>query len=334
MFESARLKLTAWYLLIIFTISVVFSSAFYHVSTREVQRLINRLEVGKQLEETGAIPPLPRGRNMPTIEELQELKARALFTLFIINGAILVCAGGASYFLAGRTLHPIKMMVDEQNIFISNASHELRTPLATLRAEMESNLLEKHITNKQARALITSNLEEVNTLQGLTNSLLKITQAHTRTEKPTCGNIPLQEIIKQAEKKVITLAKQKNIVIKKKTISAEVCVNAQELIECFVILMDNAIKYSEPNTTITIESSVAGKTVTTHITDEGMGISQKDMPHIFTRFYRADTSRSQIEGYGLGLSIAHDTLIRYKGNITVHSKEGSGSTFSIRLPLA
>lgn len=334
MFESARLKLTGWYLLIILTITILFSSAFYQASTQEIQRLINRIEIDRQLEEVGAIAPMPRGRNMPTVEELKELKARALFSLFILNGIILVFAGGASYFLAGRTLRPIKLMMDEQNIFISNASHELRTPIATLRAEMEAKLLEKHIDDKNARALIQSNLEELSTLQEVTNSLLRITQVHALNEKKIRQEIPLQQLLNDAEKKVAALAKQKKIKIKTDTTSARVIVNPQEITECFVIILDNAIKYSDQKSMITLTTKLDGKCVLVSIADTGAGIPEKDIPHIFTRFYRADVSRSQTNGYGLGLSIAHAIISSHKGSITVSSVEGTGSTFTIRLPIS
>jgi signal transduction histidine kinase len=115
----------------------------------------------------------------PTLEELVELKQRSFYTLLYVNAFIFIAAGGAGYFLAGRTLKPIKKMVDEQNEFIANASHEFRTPLATLQAEMEAALLEKNLSSSETRSLINSNLEELHSLQSLTNNLLRLTQTET-----------------------------------------------------------------------------------------------------------------------------------------------------------
>lgn len=335
MFESARLKLTAWYLLIIMLISGLFSVAFYHSSTRELQRIIIRLKTDQQLQESG-LPfaiPLPRPRNLPSLEVLQELQQRSLLTLVMVNGVILILAGGAAYFLAGRTLKPIKKMIDEQNDFISNASHELRTPLATLSVEMETSLLEKHISDEKARKLIKSNLEEIASLKELANNLLRLTQVHTLNGQKTVSDLSVYEIISTAHKKVSALANQKHITISIETTDGIVEGNASKIIEALVIILDNAVKYSNRNTTIQITTEKTNQQVFIHVVDKGIGISTKDLPHIFERFYRADKSRSQAEGFGLGLSIAKDIIEQHEGTISVTSTVKKGTTFIITLPL-
>jgi two-component system sensor histidine kinase CiaH len=334
MFESARLQLTAWYLVVIMVVSGVFSVAFYHSSTREIQRLINRIELDQRLEDHGlpvrVSPPLPR--NAPSLEELKELKQRSLFTLLLVNVLILVCAGGAGYFLAGRTLRPIKQMMEEQNDFISNASHELRTPLAVLRAELEGALLEKRLGDVRARSVLQSNLEEVMTLQELTNNLLRLTQL-THLAKSQLGPTSLLQIVTAAKKKVTTLAVQKQQKITMEMPDVTIGASTAELIEALVILLDNAIKYSPVKSTIRITARKTNKSVTLSITDQGVGIAKSDLPHIFQRFYRADKSRSQAEGYGLGLSIAKKIIEAHRGSISVRSQVGEGTTMNITLPV-
>src|SRR5690348_8980046 len=158
MFQSARLKLTAWYLVIIMLVSVTFSVAFYRAATVEIQHVIERIRFLQQQSNQLQLPTPPNA--IITLDQLEDVKIRLQYALIFVNGVIFVLAGGAGYFLAGRTLKPIQVMVDEQNQFISDASHELRTPIATLRAEMEASLLEKHLSDKEARKLIGSNLEE------------------------------------------------------------------------------------------------------------------------------------------------------------------------------
>jgi len=316
-------------------ISGLFSVAFYHSSTRELQRIIIRLKTDQQLQESG-LPfaiPLPRPRNLPTLEELQVVQQRSLVTLVIVNGVILVLAGGAGYFLAGRTLKPIKKMVDEQNDFISNASHELRTPLATLSAEMETSLLEKHISDEKARKLIKSNLEEITSLKALANNLLRLTQVHTLNGQKTVSDLSVYEIISNAHKKVSALANQKHITVSIDATDSTIEGNASEITEALIIILDNAVKYSNRHTTIKITTENTNQLVSIHITDQGIGISTRDLPHIFERFYRADKSRSQAEGFGLGLSIAKNIIEEHNGTITVASKVNKGTTFSITLPL-
>jgi len=336
MFESARLKLTAWYLLLIMLISGLFSVAFYNSSTREIQRIITRMEIDQHLEAAGAPfrVSTPRSKNGASLEDLKELRQKSFFTLIIINGLILFFSGVASYFLAGTTLRPIKVMIDEQNDFISNASHELRTPIATLRAEMESNLLEKKITDLQARSLIQSNLEEVATLQELTNNLLRLTQVETLKGNRKKKKTSLAAIVRTAHRKVSSLAKEKQINISLAVKDTDLLAQSEQLTEAVVIILDNAIKYSPAKSKIKVTSWVEKKTAYISVSDTGSGISGEDLPHIFNRFYRADKSRSEAEGYGLGLSIAKKIIQTHDGEIIATSEVGEGSTFTIQLPLS
>lgn len=340
MFQSTRLKLTAWYLLIIMLVSALFSLAIYSNVSHQIEGLI-RMQ-NDRIRNFQFRPPqnnfaLPQ--NTPPLISTEDLKTeeqQLIYTLLFINAGILILAGGAGYFLAGRTLRPIQVMINEQNQFISDASHELRTPIATLRAEMEGKLLEKNISDTDARKLITSNLEDLGTLQDLSNNLLKLAQIHTiNSTKNNTENISLHEIIGTAYDKVMPLAKKKKITITT-NIKGETIINGnrKSLIEVFVILLDNAIKYSLENSKIAIISRNKDHKVDISVTDQGMGISKEDLPHIFERFFRADKSRSEVEGYGLGLSIAQKIVQSHKGSISATSKTGKGSTFQIVLPIA
>ena len=334
MFQSARIKLTLWYLAIIMAISIFFSIAFYKVSTREIRRIIHRVEFFQEQEDNRLFPPPSRFfiSRAPSLEVLQATEKRLQIILIGINGVILLLAGGASYFLAGRTLRPIKLMIDEQNQFVSDASHELRTPLATMRAEMEGSLLEKKISDKRARELIKSNLEELTTLQNLTNNLLRLAEIPVNG-KPL-ENVSLLGIIKTSTKKIAPLAKRKQIAVEIKVKDAVLPADKNSLIELFVILFDNAIKYSPKNSIIHVASEQTQRSVKISVSDQGVGISEKDLSHIFERFYRADKSRSEVGGYGLGLSIAKKIVETHKGTIAVKSKVKEGSVFTLEFPLS
>lgn len=336
MFQSARLKLTTWYLLIIMLISILFSVAFYHLATHEIERVISRIEF-RQRTFNRLLPkrlPLRSGQISPSLKDLEQSEKQIFTILLFINGAIFVFAGGAGYFLAGRTLKPIQVMIDEQNEFISSASHELRTPIATMRAEMEGSLLEKQISDAKARQLIISNLEELTTLQNLSNKLLEITHIHSANGEKYMANLSLGEIITRAQKKITPLANKKKQTITYSVEDVQILGDKSKLIEVFVIFLDNAIKYSPEKSTIRIASKVAKQTVKVFVSDEGIGIAQADLPHVFDRFYRADKSRSLADGYGLGLSIAKKIIEIHNGSISVESKEKHGTTFIVSLPIA
>jgi len=275
------------------------------------------------------LPP-PGNPPMMSTEDLQKQERQLLYVLIFIDVGICIIAGAGGYLLAGRTLSSIKLMIDEQNLFISNASHELRTPIATLRAEMEANLLEKHISDTQARQLIKSNLEELLTLQNLSNNMLSLTRVHTINGNRKKEDISMREVIDIAYKKVLALSKKKNITIEITTTDFILKGDKNSLIELFVILFDNAIKYSQKNTKITVSSRKSSERISLIIQDEGMGISEKDLPHIFERFYRADKSRSLVDGYGLGLSIAKKIVENHDGSIEVMSKVQKGTTFLLQ----
>lgn len=332
MFHSARLKLTAWYLLIIMCISIFFSIAIYNVSTRDIQRVVNRL---KYEEENPSNPFLvPDLLSEVHIQNLLDAEEHLRWTLIIINATILLVSGGAGYFLAGLTLKPIQKMVDEQNRFITDASHELRTPLTALRSEMEATLLDKRLSSKDTKKLIESNLEEVVHIQTLSDDLLKLAQYEKKT--PTAlRDVSLLQIIEDALKKVAPLAKQKHILIENSLVDEIVSGDSTSLSQLFIILLDNAIKYSPNHTTITLAGEKIDHKVKVSLKDQGIGIEDKDIHQIFDRFYRVDKSRTStdVRGYGLGLSIAKKIVEEHKGIITVKSKIHEGTTFTVTLPL-
>ncbi len=331
MFRSARFRLTAWYLVIIMAVSVMFSIAIYNAATREVRRFTKIQEF-----RTQQIIPLPPTRNFLyriKPEDLQESEERLKIILLLINGAIFIFAGGAAYLLAGITLKPIKKMVDEQNRFISDSSHELRTPLTSLRSEIEVALRNKKLTIVDAKKLLESNLEETISLQVLSDHLLELAQNGNIVKPKDMGLLSISEVIKTAIKKVDSQAKNKKITIENNTHNAKILGIQDRLTEVFVILLDNAIKYSDTKGKVNISSKTKPSSVEISITDHGIGIEKGDLPYIFDRFFRADKSRSQTSGYGLGLSIAKKIVESHNGHITVVSTPSEKTVFSVNFPI-
>ena len=300
MFHSARIKLTAWYLLIIMIISISFSVAIYRVLSSELHRLERRSHVGLLM--------------------LKETEDRVELTLIFINLIILAGSAYAGYILAGHTLNPIAEMVDEQNRFITDASHELRTPLTSLKSEIEVSLRDPKLSFDQAKQLLKSNLEEVNSLQILSDGLIRLTQYSAKGGSAMGRqNVSLTTIAKEALRKVSNAAKIKRITIKNNIHPITIHGNTTALTELFVIFLDNAIKYSPKQKTVHLTAQKTDGHIVIEITDQGVGIDQKDIPHLFDRFFRADKSRTknQIPGYGLGLAIAKQIVDQHHGIIRV-----------------
>lgn len=346
MFQSARIKLTLWYLLIIMTISISFSAVIFEVTSHEIDRVVaaQRFRLERRMQSGDVFfspspdgPPVPLSQVLFDDELVNDIKRRFVIFLGTINFAIFALSGGLAYFLAGKTLRPIKVMVDEQHRFIADASHELKTPLTALKSAMEVHLRDPKLSIKQARELIADNIQEVNSLQHLSESLLTLTQFEDSTTKNfPVSKVSLDESLSAAVKKMERLSHQADVKIKVSPFSPiEILGNTYVLEELFTILLDNAIKYSKPGKTVRVEVSKSEKSVKVSIQDQGIGIDKKDLPFIFDRFFRADKARThqQNGGHGLGLSIAQKIVVAHHGTIKVTSTVNKGSIFTVVLPV-
>lgn len=335
--ESARIKLTLWYLLIIMIISILFSVFIFMGIDREFRRLELLQNVIDEQQEMRMPFSTLRPQNLRlriNLDAIALARKRLLTNLIILNTSILVVAGLAGYFLAGKTLKPIDEMVDEQNRFIGDASHELRTPLTSLRTEMEVGLMDASLSIKDARSLIASNLEEVVSLQRLTDNLLELAQSETAALNGKQAPFQLNEVIQEGINVTAPLAKKRGIVIKAQLTEVEYIGTRDKFKELSIIFLDNAIKYSNPHSEINVTLSIKDRWIIFSVKDNGIGIAKKELEFIFDRFYRADNSRSNdvVRGHGLGLSIAKQIVEQHDGEIDVKSKVGEGSIFTIKLP--
>lgn len=325
MFKKTRMILTGWYLLIIILLSISFSVVIHKILTQEVVRYarIQQIRMERRLHITIVDDDL-----------IKEITDRITIALIAINGVIFLISGGLGYVLAGKTLKPIKEMMEEQNRFISDASHELRTPLTSLKTSMEVHLREKNATLESANFLIKESIVEVNRLQTLSESLLQIAQYESNENFIKHEQVNIKEIIQDAIKKTTPLMKSKQIDLINQLIDTPIIGGSYALVDLFIILIDNAIKYSQPGSKMYIKMKTVTKSVVIRVIDEGIGIEKKDLPHIFERFYRASSARTKMNmgGYGLGLSIAKKIIDAHRGSIAVKSSVGKGSEFTVTLP--
>lgn len=333
MFQKARLKLTAWYLLIIMFISLSFSLVVFRVQMAEVDRFARaqRTRIERQTPPIGFVP---FERFQIDQDLIAETEKRLLLNMLTINIIILVFSGGMGYILAGKTLRPIKEMIEDQDRFISDSSHELKTPLTSLKSAMEVALMDKKLTLLDAKNLIKENILDVNRLQYLSESLINLSKNKEQNGNSIIENISLSNVIESVVDKISPQANKKKIIIKKTLININFHGDKEKIESLITILLENAVKYSSSNKTILIETAKANKTLSFSVIDRGQGISKKDLPFIFDRFYRADPSRSKSKasGFGLGLSIAKMIVEKHHGEIKVKSRLGHGSTFTVTLP--
>ncbi len=349
--KFTRLKLTLWYVGAIMTVSTMFSTVLYAGVSQNIedsffraesklyagpgmgQQLLKKTSQDQKISEATAEGDATRETiHRLFAEELKAAKYHVLLNLFLVNGLILLASSLVSYILAGKSLVPIEESMLEQKRFIADASHELRTPLTSLKTAIEVSLREKTIS-KDAKKILEANLEDVDSLNNLIDSLLQLASQERKTVVKQL--VDIHEIVNRAVKTVQPLALEKKITISKNLQHQQILASEAGLTELFVILLDNAIKYSTSKGKVSISSQVTRKNLILTVSDTGVGINQKYISHIFDRFYRIDSCRtsSQRPGFGLGLSVAKQVVENHNGVISVSSQIGKGTTFSITLPL-
>jgi len=336
MFHKTSLKLAALYLTIIMAISLAFSINLYNISIREIDRGLRRQQqaVVTDFPNIQAQDPNPFGQfTQERVSNLNDSKNQLITNLILINAIILVGGGLLSYYLARRTLMPIEEAHKKQVRFTADASHELRTPIAAMRTEIEVALMKPNLDLAQAKKQLVSNLEELGKLTTLSENLLRLSKNDIISLEKT--PISVDEIVSAAIGQVVPVAEQKSILISSKIDSKlQVLGDKSSLQEVITTILDNAVKYSNDKTEVKVNAKKETDYVVISVIDQGIGIKEADLPHIFERFYRADSARTKANGngYGLGLSIAKSVIDLHEGFIEVKSQPGKGSTFTIKLP--
>jgi heavy metal sensor kinase len=225
--------------------------------------------------------------------------------------------------------------------FTSDVSHELRTPLASIRSVGEVGLQQTH-SAEEYNDIIGSMLEEVARLTSMTDTLFTLSQADSGTIRLNRTVFPVMELVEESVAVVGVLAEEKKQNILVIGEGAPLVSADRGFLRMAVInLLDNAVKYSPPSTAIHVELHLVkgeapnSRQVNLAIKDEGPGIPPEEASQVFDRFYRIDESRArETGGAGLGLAIAKWSVEAHGGTILLDSHPGSGSEFSIRLPLA
>lgn len=351
MFKEARLKLTAWYVLIIMVVCLLFSLGVYRLNTFEMERSLmmqalranggagpGRMMPGMRRPFLGlpipqALPAHPEGFDYETFGLA---RVRMAVQLGLINTIILLLSAAASYVLAGRTLKPIEEMHEEQKRFTSDASHELRTPLTAMKTEMEVALRDDKLGLEDAKEIINSSLEEVDRLKALSDSLLSL----GRYESASGGvleEFPISEAVEAAVRRTNAVARAKGTSIESGITEVIFKGDLEAVTTMMAILLDNAVKYSSKGGRVELRTETSQGRLELAVLDNGPGIDEKDLPHIFNRFYRSDTARTSgvqgAEGFGLGLAIAKRIAESHGGDISVSNLPEGGAGFFVSLPL-
>lgn len=308
-------------------------------------------------------------------EDLRETERSLFAAMATLAPVILLLAGGGGIFLAGRALSPVDRMTraaqtieatdlhrrlpepagrDEigrlartfnamiarlegafarQQQFTADASHELRTPVTVIQSEIDVTLARPRTAEEYQETLISIQ-EEITHLNGLMADLLLLARSDEAMPLST-ADTNLSSIITEVCTHLGPLAKARQQHLTVETASIQVHGVANDLTRLARNLIENALRYTQEGGIITVALERRGDTAMLTVSDTGPGIAPSALPHLFDRFYRADTSRNRAAGgTGLGLAIAQAIAHRHGGTISVTSTLGQGATFTVILPAA
>lgn len=272
------------------------------------------------------------GRSLQIVEHQLE-------TLRVVFGTGAAAGLGISlvsgFWLAGRSLRPIRRAMESQRQFVSDASHELRTPIAVAKANNALLLddpeasIESHLDQAEA---VAAELDHLSVLVGDLTTLARGDEGRTNL---LLEQLDFGELVAEVVRDMGALADVLGVRLAVETEPVLLRGDRARLRQLVVILVDNSLKYASEGGRVWLRCRVDGSRAELVVSDDGAGISAEDQKRIFERFYRADVERTRSKGgTGLGLAIGKWITEAHGGRITVESQPGEGTTFRVRLPLS
>lgn len=229
----------------------------------------------------------------------------------------------------------MKVLDDSRQEFVSNVSHELKTPLTSMKVLADSLLAQEDVPVELYKEFMGDITEEIERENKIINDLLSLVKMDKTSSDVNIKSENINELVERILKRLRPIAALRNVEVvfeSFRPVTADV--DEVKLTLAISNLVENAIKYNNENGWVQVSLNADHKYFYVKVADSGIGIPQEDLDHIFERFYRVDKSHSrEIGGTGLGLAIARNAVIVHRGAIKVHSEEGEGTTFTIRVPL-
>jgi two-component system, OmpR family, sensor histidine kinase SenX3 len=217
--------------------------------------------------------------------------------------------------------------------FVANISHELKTPIGALGLLAETLVAEDDpaVAQRLAERMLTEAFRVGRTI----DDLLELSRIEA-DEEARREEVPVHRFIAEAVDRVRPAAEQQGISIEVEEPAARLTVagDRRQLVSATYNLLENAVKYSDPGSTVQVRARTDGRWADIEVQDHGIGIPRRDLERVFERFYRVDRARSrETGGTGLGLAIVRHVASNHDGDVKVTSSEGEGSTFTLRLPV-
>lgn len=224
---------------------------------------------------------------------------------------------------------------EARNQFVSNASHELKTPLATIKILVESMIYQDDMPPELRQEFLSDINREIDRLSSVVGDLLTLVHIDSHKLRLRREMMVFADTVRESVKRLTPLAQKRGQEISVEIGEpCEMFADPGKLAQVCYNIIENAIKYTPDGGKITVRLRRTGRDAVLDISDTGVGIPEEDLAHVFDRFYRVDKARSRdTGGTGLGLSIVQQIVRLHAGSVTVQSRRGGGTTFTVQLPV-
>lgn len=234
-----------------------------------------------------------------------------------------------------QTLKKLKAVDQSRQEFVSNVSHELKTPITSIRVLADSLMGMEDVPAELYREFMEDISDEIDREGKIIDDLLTLVKMDKSSPDLNIASISINELMEQILKRLRPIAKKRNIELIYESIrEVKADVDEVKLSLALSNLVENAIKYNHEEGWVRVSLDADHKFFYVKVIDNGVGIPEEFQDHVFERFYRVDKARSrETGGTGLGLAITRSIVILHQGAIKLQSKEGEGTTFTVRIPL-
>lgn len=234
-----------------------------------------------------------------------------------------------------QLLERMKILDDSRQEFVSNVSHELKTPLTSMKVLADALLMQEGAPEELYKEFLGDIVSEIDRENQIITDLLALVKLDKKAKELSISQVDINELTELILKRLRPIARKRDIELVYESIRPVVAeVDEVKMTLIMSNLVDNAIKYNNEHGWVKVVVDADHQYFTFEVSDSGMGIPEESLTRIYERFYRVDKSHSrEIGGTGLGLAITKDAVLAHRGFITVTSKEGEGTCFTVKMPL-
>lgn len=270
------------------------------------------------------------------LEPIQKTLTRSRFYLSLGVPITLGLVGIVGWFLGGVAMQPTKRSYEQLQRFTADASHELRAPVAAILSNAQVGLLAPEDNSQLPRQRLENVVDISKSMSALISNLLFLARHEGSLNPKDLQSVEIVGLLNRLVLEYQRIASEKELSITIELPSQSITLFADQdlLQQALKNLLDNACKYTPEGGSVKLKLLTQLRRISIQIIDSGIGIPVEDLPHIFERFYRVDSTRTRSSGgFGLGLAIAQQIVQAHGGKISVDSIVGEGTTFQVCLPL-